>query len=171
MTKDEIEKVVDELIVRLPIGKGFPLSYELSVYFISITSNLDLNKDKTHIIEDVSDFMIENEYIKHRPNDIEDFLEQKGIDAKNEGGHFKYLESLKSKREYWLTKYQMIYLILFIGFSSFGVYKYFSDKKLKFEYETLKSDFENLTSKYDSVTKQRRIPLKQIPDDSLQTKN
>jgi len=99
MTKHEIEKVVDELIVRLPIGKDFPLSYELSVYFITIASKIDLNKDKTHIVEDVSDFMIEQEYIKYRPYEMTDILEQKGIEAKKAGGHFKYLELLKKSKE------------------------------------------------------------------------
>ena len=99
MTKKEIEKVVDELIVRLPIGKEFPLAYELSMYFNSILSDIDLNKDKTHIIEDVTDFMVECEYIKHRPTEINEILEPKGIDAKKAGGHFKYLESLKKSEE------------------------------------------------------------------------
>ncbi len=171
MTEKEIEKIVDGLIVRLPIGKDFPLAYELSVYFVTIASKIDLNKDKTHIIEDVSDFMVENEYIKYRPTEVNDILEQKGIDAKNAGGHFKYLESLKPKKEYWLNKYQMIYLPLFIIFGSFGVYKYFAEKELKSDYKTLKSDFEILTRKYDSVIKQRKELPKQNLNDSSQPKN
>ena len=99
MTKKEIEKVVDKLIVRLPIGKEFPLAYELSMYFNSILSDIDLNKDKTNIVEDVSDFMIEREYIKYRPTEINEILEPKGIEAKNAGGHFKYVESLKKLKE------------------------------------------------------------------------
>lgn len=99
MTKKEIEKIVDKLIVRLPVGKEFPLEYELAMYFKSILSDIDLNKDKTNIVEDVMDFMIECEYIKYRPNEFNDKLEPKGIEAKRVGGHFKYLESLKKSEE------------------------------------------------------------------------
>ena len=99
MTKHEIEKVVDGLIVRLPIGKEFPLKYELSVYFISISSKIDLDKDKTLIFADVEDFMVECEYIKYKPLKINTILGRKGIDAKNAGGHFKYLESLEKAVE------------------------------------------------------------------------
>ena len=171
MTKQEIEKVVDKLIVRLPIGREFTLDYELSMYFNSILSPIDLNKDKTGIVEDVMDFMIECEYIKYRPTEIDKKLETKGVEAKKAGGHFKYLDSLKPKKEYWLNKYQMIYLPFFILFGFFGIYKYLDNKELKSDYKILKSNFESLTKKYDSVIKQKRILPKQTLNDSLQTKN
>ena len=117
------------------------------------------------------DFMVECEYIKYRPTEINEKLEPKGIAVKKAGGHFKYLESLKPKKEYWLNKYQMIYLPLFILFGLFGVYKYFAEKELKSDYEILKSDFEILNRKYDSVIKQRKELPKQNLNDSLQTKN
>ena len=181
MTKSEIEKVVDELIVRLPIGKAFPLKYELSVYFVSINSKIDLETDKTLIFVDVQDLMVESEYIKYQPLMHTTILEPKGIEAKKAGGHFKYLESLKPKKEYWLTKYQIISISLVIIFGFFGVYKYFDNKELKSEHKTLKSehktlksehktlksDFETLKSKYDSVIKQKEELQKRILNDSL----
>ncbi|CAL2085937.1 hypothetical protein T190611E02C_20532 [Tenacibaculum sp. 190524A05c] len=99
MTKEEIEKVVDGLIPRLPVGKEFPLEYELTMYFNSILSDIKLKNDRTNIVEDVMDFMIENEYIKYRPNDFTEILEPRGIEAKRAGGHFKYLEMLEKKVE------------------------------------------------------------------------
>ena len=89
-----------------------------------------------------------------------------------------YLNSLEPKKEYWLTKYQIIYLLFFIFFGFFGVYKYFDNKELKSQYKTLKyqhkilkSDFDSLKAKYDSVTIQTKQLPKQILNDSLKTKN
>lgn len=178
MTKKEIEKVVDELIVRLPIGKEFPLAYELSMYFNSILSDIDLNKDKTHIIEDVTDFMVECEYIKHRPTEINEILEPKGIDAKKAGGHFKYLESLKPKKKYWLTKYQMLYLPLFILFGFWNLYNQYYKNELKREYDiqgqkldSLNVEFEKNLSLLDSLIIENELLKKEMIDDSLQAKN
>ncbi|MDG5493204.1 hypothetical protein [Psychroserpens sp. SPM9] len=95
-------------------------------------------------------------------------LSEKGLSQKS---FESYLESLKPKKEYWFTKYQMTYLPFFIFFGFFGIYKHFDNKELKSDYETLKSDFEILTKKYDSVIKQTEELPKQILNDSSRTKN
>ena len=101
MTKEEIENIVDKLILNIPVDKDFDLVYELSLVLKKYSPEINLNTDKTNIIEDVSNFMIENEYIKYNPKNLNDKLEKKGVEVKKIGGYFKYLESLESikKRE------------------------------------------------------------------------
>ena len=136
-------------------------------------------KERGNTSEKLVTFFKENQYVFFDEKAIlNDSLTQIGIEAKKAGGHFKYVESLKPKKEYWFSKYQVISLSLVIISISFSAYKYFDSKELKSQYETLKSeqktlesDFDSLKSKYDSVTKQTTELPKQNTNDSLRTKN
>jgi len=164
MTEKEIEILADKIIVRVPNVKSFEMGHEIDQYFKSINSETIVNNK---IMESVIDFMREQQYIEDRPGEISEILTTKGIKVKAIGGHFKYLDSLKPKKEYWLTNYQIIYLLFFILFGFFGIYKYSDNKELKSQYDNVKSDFEILKKKYDSVLKQKEELPKEILNDSL----
>jgi len=84
----------------------------------------------------------------------------------------------KYKRKKPLTTYQYIYLPLFTLFGVFGIYKYYSDKHLKLELDTvnmkldsIKLENRNLILQVDSLTKWKLEHKKLNKSNSTQTKN
>ena len=178
MTEKEIEKIVNGFIMQLPIGRDFSFMSELQRYFKSNNFGIDLNERKNNnLLLQVRDFMVEHQYINlEEQND--DILEQKGIDAKNAGGHFKYLESLKPKKEYWFTKYQFTSIILTLLFGSWGAYNEYQNNKLKDEYlfqgqklDSVNAEFEKNLLLLDSLIIENELLKKEMLNDSLRTKN
>ena len=172
MTDQEIEEIVDQLIKRLPIGKKFVLCQELNKYLKSIGDNTDANS----IVERVVDFMVENQYIKDNPNDIEDCLSPTGIKAKEKGGHFAQQKYLEPKKEYWFTKYQVSIIILTVISLLWSVYVHFQNNELKSlnqsqgqKLDSLNIEFRDLIYKLDSVTEKHERLKKQVENEQSKT--
>lgn len=77
-------------------------------------------------------------------------LKDKGIKAKELGGHSKYKRFSKKTP---LNTYQKIYLPFFILFGLLGIYKVFQPTVPVSNFEKLKSDFDIINSRFDSIVK------------------
>ncbi len=95
-------------------------------------------------------------------------LTDKGIKAKEVGGHFKYEKHLKKSP---LNTYQKIYLSFFVIFGLFGIYKVFQPTVDISDFQKLKTDFEALNSRFDSIVKLTSKSIMQKSNDTLQAKN
>ncbi|MFS4484381.1 hypothetical protein ACKGJY_15285 [Hyunsoonleella sp. 2307UL5-6] len=98
-------------------------------------------------------------------------LTEKGIKAKDLGGHLKYKKSVNKTP---LTLYQKIYLPIFILFGLLSVYNRFFPAVSKSEFQNLKTEFQNTNYRFDSLidenTKKTSAKIKLL-NDTLQTKN
>ena len=95
-------------------------------------------------------------------------LTDKGIKAKELGGHFKYENYLKKTP---LNTYQKIYLPLFTLFGLLSIYNIISPSVSKTDFQQLNRDFDSLNIQFQSLKKQIEILKEQKPNDSLQAKN
>ena len=94
-------------------------------------------------------------------------LTEKGIKARELGGHFQYEKHLKKSP---LTTYQKIYLSFFIVFGLLGVYKVFQPTVPLSDFEKLRTDFNSLNEKFQSIEKITSTPISQQINDTLKTK-
>jgi len=98
-------------------------------------------------------------------------LTEKGIKAKELGGHLKYKKSVKKTP---LTLYQKIYLPIFILFGLLSVYNRFFPSVSESEFQNLKTEFQNtkypLDSPIDENIKKTSTKIKSL-NDTLQPKN
>ncbi|WP_323028569.1 hypothetical protein [Gelidibacter japonicus] len=95
-------------------------------------------------------------------------LTDKGIKAKELGGHLKYQKSAKKTP---LNTYQKIYLPFFILFGLLGIYKVFQPTVPVSDFHKLKTDFDTLNSRFDSIVKSTSKPTLELLNDTSQTKN
>lgn len=95
-------------------------------------------------------------------------LTDKGIKAKELGGHLKYQKFAKKTP---LNTYQKIYLIFFILFGLFGIYKVFEPSVSVSDFQKLKNDFDSLNSRFDSIVKSTSKPTSKPLNYTSQTKN
>ena len=152
------------------IGK-FNLSRILSKG-IGFDFNNSSEKDKlwyNNLHDAVLNFAKAHKYIKS----IEDgffvyCLSEKGIKAKELGGHLKYQKFIKKNP---LTLYQKIYLTFFICFGLFGIYKIVQPTVSVSEFDKLKNDFDSLKTEFDSNKKLNSKPTLELSNDTLRTKN
>ena len=70
-------------------------------------------------------------------------LTEKGLDAKEKGGHLKYKKSLTEKPLDW---YKIIAIILTVIFGSFNLYQKYDYNNLKTQYNSLKTINENIVN-------------------------
>ncbi len=95
-------------------------------------------------------------------------LSEKGIKAKEIGGHLKYENSLKKK--IWYNDNWVGYLIALIVFL-FSVYQYFEKDSLKSKYDSLKSQSEFYKDSVSELKEQIELYKINSLKDTLQTKS
>ncbi len=151
MNKKQIIDLVDKLILELPIGKNFLFASYFADFITKNNIKVDPNGHKDDTLQRVTDFMIENQYLNFEKSNLDDSLTQKGVDAKNAGGHYKYLKKNKPKADLKNTDI-VIKWILGLATLILAFYNYNLQRQNSILKKNQKTTSEILKSKNDSLT-------------------
>ena len=166
--KEKIENL-DILLKNIEDIGNFNISLTLQKGNGINTENLEDNqiKEFLKLENSVKNFGLTHKYFE-KGEWLSYKLTEKGIKAKELGGHLKYQ---KSNKKTPLNTYQKIYLPFFIIFGLLGIYKVFQPSVSVSEFQKLEQNFDSLKLRFDSIAiKSSKPTLKQLSD-TLRTKN